>query len=259
MRRLLAVLGSDVSRSLSPFLHGRAAAELGLDLAYVPVSTPDLDRAIDALIALGALGANVTQPYKRRALARASTATDIARAIGAANTLTFGPGGAIHADNTDGPALLGIFQSYPPEALDAVHVLGAGGAACAVVWALEKAGARSVIVAARDPARSLLPGVVPLAARRGSLVVSTLPGDPAIAQRAIDWVDAPLVLDLSYGTPDVPSPLTALARARGFQADDGLAMLIAQAALSLAAWSGLDFAVIHASMARGFDSKASRA
>ena len=59
--------------------------------------------------------------------------------------------------------------------------------------------------------------------------------------------------------PVVPSPLTALARARGFQADDGLAMLIAQAALSLAAWSGLDFAVIHASMARGFDSKASRA
>lgn len=272
MRRLLAVLGRDVSRSRSPELHARAASALGLDIAYVPVSCPDeaaFRRAVDALRVLGARGANVTIPYKRVALAAATTITARARAIGAANTLSFEAEGEIEADNTDAPALLEVLRAGPPERLERVMVLGAGGAARAAVWALVEAGAPAVVVCARDPSRAgalaeMAPRVVSAAALGSApattLALSTLPGDPALAARALEeWIRAPAVLDLAYGPPGHPSPLVAAARAHGLVAEDGLAMLIGQAALSLARWTGADAEAIRAAMAPGFDSHPSRA
>jgi shikimate 5-dehydrogenase len=153
VRRLLAVLGRDVSRSRSPELHARAAAVLGLDVAYVPVCCADeahFDRAVLALGTLGARGANVTIPYKARALAQATVVSARAELLGAANVLSFEPDGAVLADNTDGPALVDVLGAYDPRSLERVVVLGAGGAARAVVWALGQVGAREVVVCARD-------------------------------------------------------------------------------------------------------------
>jgi shikimate dehydrogenase len=270
VRRLLAVLGRDVSRSRSPELHARAAAALGLDVAYVPVCCADeahFDRAVLALGTLGARGANVTIPYKARALAQATVVTPRAELMGAANVLSFEPDGAVLADNTDGPALVEVLGAYDPRSLERVVVLGAGGAARAVVWALGQVGAREVVVCARDPSQAerlvgLAPGAraAELGAVEASLVVSSLPGDPSLAVTALDrWIRAPAVLDLAYGPPGQPSALAAAARARGLRAEDGLAMLVGQAALSLGAWTGAEPQAIHAAMSGGFDSHSSRA
>lgn len=270
MRRLLAVLGGDVSRSRSPELHARAAAALGLDVAYVPVSCVDaahFDRAVLALSTLGARGANVTIPYKSRALAQATVVSARAELLGAANVLTFESDGAVLADNTDGPALVEVLAAYDAPSLERVVVLGAGGAARAAVWALGQVGAREIVVCARDVAQAerlsgLAPGahVAGLGAEAATLVVSSLPGDPALAAMALDrWIRSPAVLDLAYGPPGQPSPLVTAARARGLRAEDGLAMLVGQAALSLAAWTGAEPQAVHAAMSGGFDSHSSRA
>src|SRR5213078_707921 len=98
---------------------------------------------VRALPASGFRGANVTIPHKHAALALADEATPSARAIGAANTLSFA-GGRINADNTDAPGLIDALP-FDPAGRTAV-VLGAGGSARAVVWALLDAGAAEVLV-----------------------------------------------------------------------------------------------------------------
>src|SRR4051794_32085328 len=154
MRRL-GVLGWPVAHSRSPAMQNAALAALGLsDWTYqrLPVPPELLDETVRGLPGSGFAGANVTIRHKEAALALATEATDEARAIGAANTLTFGSGdgtGAIHADNTDGAAILEVV----PEGGRAL-VLGAGGSARAAVWALKQAGAE-VTIWNRTPERAV--------------------------------------------------------------------------------------------------------
>jgi shikimate dehydrogenase len=252
MRRLAAVLGRDVSASLSPRLHAAAARSLGLDLAYVPVSCPDTDhfvRAVDALEVLGALGANVTVPYKRVALDLCAQVSSTAVEIGAVNTVTFSAGGRRHGDNTDGPGLVRALGTLAPSVFERVQILGAGGAARAAAWALAQLGVEEVHVTARrnaEPVAEVAKGRARTleAVRGATLVVSCLPGDGALAQQALtDWVDMskrPVVYDLAYGDAASPSALVAAALRRGLTAHDGRALLVEQAALSLSLWTGAD-------------------
>jgi shikimate dehydrogenase len=251
MRRLLAVLGRDVSRSLSPLLHGAAASTLGLDVAYVPVSCGDADhfrRAVDALICLGALGANVTIPYKDHARQLATELSATAAEIGAVNTLTFSTG-KIAGDNTDGPGLLRTFEDMPDDRFARVQILGAGGAARAAVWAVRARGAGEIRVCARRGGA----GVKPLEPFQGAtLVISSLPNDAAIAAdvlaRWIDLAARPFLYDLAYGGPGEASPLVARAREAGLSACDGQHMLLEQAALALAGWTGGEVSAIRVAM-----------
>ena len=144
-RRRLGVLGWPVAHSRSPAIQNAALAAAGLhDWRYqlLPVPPELFAETVPALPGAGFAGANVTIPHKEVALALAHTATPRARAIGAANTLTFGPDGAIGADNTDAPALIAAL----PFAVTgrSAMVLGAGGSARAAVWALLDAGAAEV-------------------------------------------------------------------------------------------------------------------
>jgi len=139
-------------------MHNAALQALGMeDWRYQALPVPEelFAETVRALGAAGFVGANVTIPHKQAALALADRASDAARAIGAANTLTFGPDGTIAAENTDAPGLiaaLGQLAGLPakPSAL----VLGAGGSARAAVWALKEAGAREVSVWNRTPERA---------------------------------------------------------------------------------------------------------
>ena len=104
----LGVLGWPVAHSRSPAMHNAALRAVGLsDWRYqrLPIAPELLLETVRALPGVGFAGANVTIPHKQAALALADEATDAARAIGAANTLTFAPGGAVAADNTDAPGL----------------------------------------------------------------------------------------------------------------------------------------------------------
>ncbi len=250
---LAGVIGDPVGHSRSPALHGHWLRTLGLPGHYVPlpVRAAHLEEALRALPTIGFVGGNVTIPHKGAALALASEASGRARRIGAANTLTFLPGGGMHADNTDGAGFLAALRAGAPgwapgEAL----VLGAGGAARAVVDALVRAGAR-VRIANRTAGRAAA-----LAAdlggeavgweeagetiRRADLLVNTtslgMTGAAAMAVPLDGLRPGMAVMDLVYAP--LRTPLLAAAEAAGATAVDGLGMLLHQAAPGFERWFG---------------------
>ena len=139
----LGVCGWPVAHSRSPAMHNAALRAVGLDgWEYLALPLPPslFAATVRALPAAGFRGVNVTIPHKEAALALADDASPAARAIGAANTLTFERDGAIFADNTDAPALIEAVRARIDPAGRSALVLGAGGAARAAVWALVGAG-----------------------------------------------------------------------------------------------------------------------
>ncbi len=150
---LCGVLGWPVAHSRSPAMHNAAFETLGIDWRYVklPIAPELFEETARALGASGFRGANVTIPHKQAALAVAIDTTPAARAIGAANTLTCADG-TIDADNSDARGFLDALGESP-RGLRAL-VLGAGGAARAVVWALREEGAAEVAIWNRTSGRA---------------------------------------------------------------------------------------------------------
>lgn len=249
----LGVLGWPVAHSRSPAMQNAALAELGMqDWHYqrLPVPPELFEDTARGLAQVGFVGANVTIPHKRAALELAARASQAAREIGAANTLSFGQDGEIEADNTDAPGLLRAL-GFPVAGLCAL-VLGAGGSARAAAWALREAGAAEVLVWNRTPGRAVdlareldvraveRPEAADLLVNCTSvgLVPSATPGDQlnSLGLR-FDQVDRyPNVVDLAY-SPGGTALLDA-ARAHGARTVDGLDVLVAQGALSLEVWTG---------------------
>ncbi len=250
----LGVLGWPVAHSRSPAIHNAALEALGLQgwrYQRLPVPPHLLAETVRALPASGFHGANVTIPHKEAALRLADEASAAARAIGAANTLTFTPAGAIAAENTDAPGLIEALGESPRgwRAL----VLGAGGSARAAAWALREAGAE-VMVWNRTPeraeqlARDLDVRAVAGAQPADLLVNCTAVGlaveRSASEDRALNQLGLTLdqlaeyshVVDLVYRSG--PTPLLAAARRHGARTVDGLDVLVAQGALSLELWTG---------------------
>ena len=245
---LLGVAGFPVAHSRSPVMHAAALRELGLPWRYLKLPLPPelFAEAARALPAAGYVGVNVTVPHKLAALRLADHSTPTAKAIGAANTLTFTEAG-IEADNTDAPGLIGALGESPSgrRAL----VLGAGGAGRAAAWALREAGAE-VSVWNRTPQRAqalaseLAVEHTRCPGRGAELVVNTTSVglDPRTDQReALEALSLealeppPVVVDLVYA--EHPTALTAWARAGGSTVVDGLEILVRQGALSLERWT----------------------
>jgi shikimate dehydrogenase len=246
----LGVCGWPVAHSLSPRMHAAALAQAGLPdwrYARLPIPPELFAETVRALPAAGFRGVNVTIPHKEAALAVADEATSTAAAIGAANTLSCGPDGRILADNTDAAGLL---DALPWDVRNRTAlVLGAGGSARAVVWALLGAGA-DVAVWNRTAERA-----AGLAGDLGARAVRT-PGpfdvlvnctsvglhDPDATFKALP-VDADslvagrLVVDLVYRPGG--TRLLEAASARGAVVVDGLEILVAQGAASFERWTGM--------------------
>jgi shikimate dehydrogenase len=256
VRRLAAVLGHPARHSRSPALHNAAYAALGIDAVYLALDVPParIDAALDGVVALGFMGVNVTVPHKAAALARVADSDDVARLVGAVNTVVVVDGRA-RGFNTD---VYG-FRASLEETLGArprhAVVLGAGGAARAVVVALAELGvAARVIARDLERARPLL----------GIGACEAAPWTEEALRRAC--VDADLVVDTTSvglsadGERAVPAavPLDALpagalvasliyhrepallaaARARGLRVMDGAGMLIHQAARAFELMTG---------------------
>ena len=230
------VLGWPVAHSLSPAIHQAAYEALGLDdhrYQRLPVPPELFDETVRALPAAGFKGANVTIPHKEAALALADHATPAALEIGAANTLTF-EDGTIHADNTDAPGFLAALPSTPRSAL----VLGAGGSARAVIWALLQQGVETAVLA-RTPARAegLAAHVVDWAEPADLLVNCTPLGLHDAEETPVEEVDRwSTVVDLVYRPGG--TRLARTAREQGLEVVDGLEILVQQGALSLERWLG---------------------
>ena len=254
MPKRLAVLGQPISHSRSPAMHSAALAELGLadEWSYeaIEVAPGDFEARVRAMAGEGFVGANVTVPHKLAALAVADEASAAARAIVAANTLSFSDG-RIAAENTDATGFLEALPE-PPEGKQAL-VLGAGGSARAVVWALVTHGA-DVAIWNRTAERAEA-----LAAEFGASVAGPIAGfdlivnattvgmgassgDPAGLKSLPIDADAlgetHQLVDLAYGA--VETELMRAAKARGARVVDGLEVLVRQGAASLRIWTGMD-------------------
>jgi shikimate dehydrogenase len=243
----LGVCGWPVAQSRSPQMHNAALAQLGLRnwrYQLLPIPAQLFEETVRALPRAGFRGVNVTIPHKEAALKLADVATETARGVGAANTLTF-EGGRIHADNTDVTGFLSALRTsaYDKTAL----VLGAGGSARAVVYALKQAGAREIRIWNRteDRARALADefGAV-VGSEPGEIVVNCTSvglSNPeetfkALPVRADEVSAGRSVVDLVYrhgGTL-----LLNVAKANGAEVVDGLEILVAQGAASLERWTG---------------------
>ena len=255
---LAGVIGSPISHSRSPQMHGHWLRTYGIKGFYVPlhVDAANLRDVLEALPKMGFVGANVTIPHKEAVLEIADHVTDRATLIGAANTLIFLEDGTIHADNTDGYGFMENLRSgapnWKPES-GAAAVIGAGGAARAVIVALLDAGVPEILLSNRTRIRA-----------------ERLRSDFGARVSVIDWVqignmieNAALLVNTSslgmLGKPEMRIPLDGLnpstvvtdlvytplrtkllevAEAKGCVTVDGLGMLLHQGVPGFERWFG---------------------
>jgi shikimate dehydrogenase len=255
---LAGVIGHPIAHSRSPALHNYWLKRYGLKGHYIPIDIAplELSELIRILPRLGFVGLNVTIPHKEAILNIADIVTDRAALIGAANTLIFRKDGKIHADNTDGSGFIANLRQEAPNwapASGPAVVLGAGGAARAVVAALIEVGVPEIRVANRTRPRA-----------------DALRSDFGAKIHVHEWVQAGNLMDDAVtvinttslgmtGKPDFRIPLDNLnpkalvndlvytplrtqflieAEIRGAATVDGLGMLLHQAAPGFERWFG---------------------
>ncbi|MGB7244567.1 MAG: shikimate dehydrogenase [Sulfitobacter sp.] len=255
---LAGVIGSPISHSKSPQLHQHWLKTIGVRGFYIPmdIAAADLHDVFKTLPKMGFVGVNITTPHKEAVLEIADLVTDRATLIGAANTIIFRKDGKIHADNTDGYGFIENLKSGAPDWIPATGpaaVLGAGGAARAVVASLIDAGVPRIYITNRTRIRA-----------------EKLQSDFGNRVQVVDWVqagnmieDASLVVNTTslgmVGKPDMRIPLDGLqkstvvtdlvyaplkthllatAEEAGCATVDGLGMLLHQAVPAFERWFG---------------------
>lgn len=256
---LAGVIGTPIAHSKSPEIHGYWLKKYNIAGAYIPmdVNTSNLKEVLKVLPKAGFVGVNITIPHKETVLELADLVTDRATLIGAANTLIFRKDGKIHADNTDGYGFLENLKSGAPNwnpSAGPATVLGAGGAARAVISSLLDSGVPEILLTNRTKIRA-----ESLAENFGNRV------------KVIDWVQAGNILEGSalvvnttalgmVGKKEMRIPLDGLsintivtdlvytpletdllttARQIGCVTIDGLGMLLHQAVPGFERWFGL--------------------
>lgn len=256
---LAGVIGSPVAHSRSPRLHKHWLKRYGIRGHYIPmdIASDDLEEVLSALPKAGFVGVNVTVPHKERVLALADVVSDKAAVIGAANTLVFRDDGKIHADNTDAYGFSQNLRSGAPDwdpKAGPVAVIGAGGAARAVIAALIDAGVEEIRISNRTKARaealrqefgtklSVYDWVQAGNALEGAAtVVNTsslgMEGKPEL-RIPLDGISRhAVVTDLVYAP--LETQLLAYAKSIGCRTVDGLGMLLYQAAPAFERWFGI--------------------
>ena len=252
-----AVFGNPIGHSKSPIIHSAFARQTGQDMSYKSILAPldGFDDAVEAFIAAGGRGANVTVPFKQEAFQLVTRLTPRAELAGAANTLIF-DGDEIIGDNTDGVGLLRditINLGYPV-AGKRVLLLGAGGASRGVVGPLLDAGITSLTIANRTVPRAKLVaerfaplgpvtgcGYDELAGQSFDIVINATSASLSGSMPA--WpvgICAPgsLAYKMMYGMGD--TPFRIFAREQGAAViSEGLGMLVEQAAESFFVWRGV--------------------
>lgn len=257
---LAAVLGHPISHSKSPILHNFWLKKYNIHGFYIPidVAVEDLGFALNALPKLGFKGVNITVPLKEAVMPHIHHMTDRVKMIGAANILSFSSSGEIVADNTDGIGFLKNIQSNAPAWLidRPVLVIGAGGAARAIITALRDAGIGEIRIANRTSERAQRLNHAfnselhicqweELSAKETlhdiGLVVNTtslgMVGQPPLNMNLSHLNANAVVTDIVY-TP-LQTPLLKQASERGHQIVDGLGMLLHQAVPAFQSWFGI--------------------
>lgn len=260
--KLLGVIGDPIGHSLSPVMHNRAIAELGMDYVYVPlpIKAADLAVAIRGLAAIGVQGFSVTIPHKQAIVPLLTEVTALAQAVGAVNTVWWN-GAGWSGTNTDVAGFLAPLQARSQDWRNTKAViLGNGGAARAVVAGCYELGVAAIQVVGRQPAKlaqfadswRAVPWSLPLTVHgwdalpdlvaQADLLVNTTPigmtphpdQSPLTAAIAAQIKPSAIVYDLIY-TPQ-QTQLLQQAQQQGATAIGGLEMLVQQGAVALAQW-----------------------
>jgi shikimate dehydrogenase len=253
------VIGWPVEHSRSPSIHRYWLAQYGIDGAYEKeaVRPGELSDFLGSLAKRGYVGANVTLPHKEAALRLAAVADEAARAIGAANTLWLDQAGRLCAGNTDAYGFITNLEAETSDwnkARRPAMVLGAGGAARAILHGLLNEGAASIVLAnrtrgrAEDLAKAFGPSVTVIdwvdreraLAGAGLLVNATSLGMTGKERLDLDLTALPtdaVVADIVYSP--LETELLAAAQARGNRTVDGLGMLLYQAVPGFERWFGV--------------------
>ena len=266
--RLAGIMGWPVAHSRSPVLHGFWLDETGIDGAYLPlpVRPQDIEQALRALPILGFRGCNLTIPHKQAVLSVVDRVEPLARRIGAVNTIVVGSDGSLEGRNTDA---FGFYESLCDAApawkaaTGPAVVLGAGGAARAVVAALADVGVTEIRIVNRTLARAeaiacdlATPKTsitvysweeVGVALRFAGLLVNTtslgMAGEPALTLDLTPLPPSAPVVDIVYAP--LETGLLAAARGRGHPVVNGVGMLLHQGRPGFEAWFGTPVRVTH--------------
>lgn len=276
----VGVIGDPVAHSLSPSLHQPALDALHIPARYErwPTTAAELPERIASLRAPNVMGANVTVPHKRAVMDLIDEVSPTAQRAGAVNTIVNHEGRLI-GDNTDIAGFAAALSEVAPEPGDLrALLLGAGGAARAVVLALAESGVRQITLANRDQDRArqlaadLAPVPITLIDLTPDQVRAVLPettllinatslgwrrGESPLPLDLLDLMpEGAIVVDLTYRDTD----LLVAARVRGLGALDGLPMLIYQGARALELWTGetAPLAVMQAAAVAARDAQAAR-
>jgi shikimate dehydrogenase len=252
--RLAAVIGSPVRHSLSPTILNTAFAASGLDWVYVAleVAAGNGSAAVEAMRTLGLGGLSVTMPHKTDVASAVDVVSDAVRSLGACNCVYWSDG-QLHGDNTDGDGLVASLEREAGIGVAdrSVSVLGAGGAARAIVEALGRAGAGSIHVWSRNESSATAAASL---ARTGSAgpIEQVSDADIVINATSVGMIGGPnpngiplptelisqhqIVQDIVYEPRE--TPLMAIARQRGATVLGGVGMLVHQAARQYTHWTG---------------------
>jgi 3-dehydroquinate dehydratase / shikimate dehydrogenase len=246
--RVYGVIGDPIGHSLSPRLHNAGFQAAKVDAVFLPFLVHDLRDFLGAVRSLGIRGFAVTLPHKQTILRHLDSCDPMATAIGAVNTVVVGANGKLHGLNTDYVGVLQALERRMAFVGSRVLIVGAGGAARAVAYALAQAGA-SVCVTARRPkqalalARSVGGDAIPRSRVRreffdaivNSTPVGMHPHESASPLEASE-LNTRLVFDLIY-RPRV-TKLMQLAERRGIETVSGLEMFVAQGMAQWEIWTG---------------------
>ncbi|MGD1939167.1 MAG: shikimate dehydrogenase [Cyanophyceae cyanobacterium] len=262
--RLLGVIGDPIKHSLSPTMHNRAIAQLGLDWVYVafPIAPENLETALNGFAAIDLVGFNVTIPHKQAIMPLLTEISDQAKAVGAVNTVWRSPQGW-RGTNTDVDGFMAPLKLMRGWSGTTAIVLGCGGSARAVIAACRLLGCKSVKVVARNADKLAefcksfqAPNPLAIALEPipwselsenltgADLVVNTTPigmhpnenAAPLNEAQLAQLPESAVVYDIIY-TPR-PTLLLKHAADRGLKTLDGLEMLVQQGAIALEKWSG---------------------
>lgn len=247
---LFGVIGFPLGHSLSPALHNAAFSDKGIQAVYLAFESKDAEGAMRGMSALGIRGMSVTLPHKKAVLPFLDDVDEVARRIGAVNTV-LNKGGRLEGYNTDGTAVTRALEEKTPLAGKTCLIIGAGGAARAAGFSLRERGVHLLITNRRrvhgeDLASSLSCSYVPLHEvdrLRPDLVIQATPIGmfPATGSSPVPesvFRDGMVVMDMVYNPME--TRFLKEAKARGALAVSGLSMFIHQGAEQFRLWTGLD-------------------
>lgn len=252
MKKWYAVIGDPISHSLSPFMHDYWFQQHGIDASYIPlhVEPADLQHAIESMKLLGISGFNITLPHKQAVIPLLDQLDETAQHMNAVNTVSV-KDRSFKGFNTDGDGFVRSLLSYPVDKEKALLIVGAGGAARGIAFALERAGFTDVSITNRTFRRAqelaqetgskalVMADAEVRLSDFGTIIQTTSVGltEEALPISLMHLGSGSVVADIIYNP--LETPFLKQAEAKGCLVLNGVGMFVNQGAIAFEKWTGI--------------------